>query len=204
MEKGQVRNLTVEGNIYIATKTAAGAIVGYLNQGTKDNPALISNCVSKVNITYTGTNSYANIGGIAGYCNTSSLTNSVIENCVNYGTIKAENGGTVGGILGSMSSCNITIKNCTNYGTITAKNRVGGILGTHDEYNAFAPGDKIINCYNAGEISGKEYVGGIAGIFNGRESNNASTEMTGCYSAGTVTGSGLQQMLQHLQERQRI
>lgn len=190
LEKGQVRNLTVEGNIYIATKTAAGAIVGYLNQGTKDNPALISNCVSKVNITYTGTNSYANIGGIAGYCNTSSLTNSVIENCVNYGTIKAENGGTVGGILGSMSSCNITIKNCTNYGTITAKNRVGGILGTHDEYNAFAPGDKIINCYNAGEISGKEYVGGIAGIFNGRESNNASTEMTGCYSAGTVTGSG--------------
>ena len=57
LEKGQVRNLTVEGNIYIATKTAAGAIVGYLNQGTKDNPALISNCVSKVNITYTGTNS---------------------------------------------------------------------------------------------------------------------------------------------------
>ncbi len=189
LEKGQVRNLTVEGNIYIATKTSAGAIVGYLNQGTKDNPALISNCVSKVNITYTGTNSYANIGGIAGYCNTSSLTNSVIENCVNYGTIKAENGGTVGGILGSMSSCNITIKNCTNYGTITAKNRVGGILGTHDEYNAFAPGDKIINCYNAGKISGQEYAGGIAGIFNGKASNNASTELTGCYSAGTVAGS---------------
>ena len=78
--------------------------MGYLYQGTTDAPARVTGCTSKVNITYTGTNTSASIGGLVGYCNTNKISNTVIENCVNHGTIKAENGGTVGGIIGSMSS----------------------------------------------------------------------------------------------------
>lgn len=186
LAKGTISNLTVAGNITMSTKTAAGAIVGYLYQGTADSPAKISNCVSKVDITYTGTNTSALIGGIAGYSNTGSLSNTVIENCVNYGTIKAENGGGVGGIIGSMISCNIYVKNSTNYGDITAKTNVGGILGNYNEYNPQRPACKIIACYNAGVVKGQTNVGGIAGYFKGNKSNNAEVEIKDCYSAGDV------------------
>lgn len=186
--KGRISNLTVEGTITMSTKTSAGAIVGYLYQGTADVPARISNCVSKVDITYTGTNSYASIGGIAGYSNTSRLSNTVIENCVNYGTIKAENGGGAGGIIGSMSSGNICVQNSTNYGDITARTNVGGILGNHNEYNPQGPGCKITACYNAGTITGQTNVGGIAGYYKGKKSNEAAVEITDCYAAGAVNG----------------
>lgn len=185
----RISSLTVEGTIIMSTKTAAGAVVGYLYQGTTDAPARVAGCTSKVNITYTGTNTSASIGGLVGYCNTNKISNTVIENCVNHGTIKAENGGTVGGIIGSMSSRNICVQNSTNYGDITAKTNVGGILGSHNEYYPQDPGCKIISCYNAGTITGQTNAGGIAGVFKGNTSNDAGVEITDCYSAGTVNGS---------------
>ena len=185
----RISSLTVEGTIIMSTKTAAGAVVGYLYQGTTDAPARVAGCTSKVNITYTGTNTSASIGGLVGYCNTNKISNTVIENCVNHGTIKAENGGTVGGIIGSMSSRNICVQNSTNYGDITAKTNVGGILGSHNEYYPQDPGCKIISCYNAGTITGQTNAGGIAGVFKGNTSNDAGVEITDCYSAVTVNGS---------------
>ena len=83
----RISSLTVEGTIIMSTKTAAGAVVGYLYQGTTDAPARVAGCTSKVNITYTGTNTSASIGGLVGYCNTNKISNTVIENCVNHGTI---------------------------------------------------------------------------------------------------------------------
>lgn len=55
----RISSLTVEGTIIMSTKTAAGAVVGYLYQGTTDAPARVAGCTSKVNITYTGTNTSA-------------------------------------------------------------------------------------------------------------------------------------------------
>ena len=185
----RISNLTVEGTIMMSTKSSAGAIVGYLYQGTAEAPARVSNCVSKVNITYTGSASSASIGGIAGYSYTSRVSNTVIENCVNYGTIKAENGGAIGGIIGSMISGNIYVQNSTNYGDVTGKKNVGGILGNHDEYYPQGPGCKIVSCYNAGVVTGQTNVGGIAGYYKGRKSNEAAVEITDCYSAGAVNGS---------------
>ena len=185
--KGQISNVTVEGQIQTGTKTAAGGIVGYLNNGTVAEPAKISNCISRVDITSDSVSTGANVGGIAGYSNATSAINTTIENCISYGTLKADQGGSVGGILGSMSGCNITIQNCTNYGDITAKNYVGGILGAYNQSYVRDPANKILNCYNAGAVSGQQYVGGIVGYFKGNKSSNATGEATGCYSAGRVS-----------------
>lgn len=183
---GQIKNLTVEGNIYASTATHAGGIAGMLKENA-GKTVLISNCVSKVNITFTGTSNYVYAGGIVGYCGANSDTSTnVIENCSYYGTITAENGSCVGGILGAMINRNVTIKNSTNYGTITAKNNVGGILGIHNESSPKAPAGRILGCYNAGTVSGQTNVGGIAGCFKGKTTNDAVVEMSGCYSAGDV------------------
>ena len=148
---------------------------------------LISNCVSKVNITFTGTSNYVYAGGIVGYCGANSDTSTnVIDNCSYYGTITAKNGSCAGGILGAMTNRNVTIKNSSNYGTVIAKNNVGGILGIHNEASSKAPAGKIIDCYNAGSVSGQTNVGGIAGCFKGKAANNAGVEMSGCYSGGEI------------------
>ena len=183
---GQIKNLTVEGNIYASTATHAGGIAGMLKENA-GKTVLISNCVSKVNIAFTGTSNYVYAGGIVGYCGANSDTSTnVIENCSYYGTITAENGSCIGGILGAMINRNVTIKNSTNYGTITAKNNVGGILGIHNESSPKAPAGKILGCYNAGTVTGQTNVGGIAGCFKGKTANDAVVEMSGCYSAGDV------------------
>ena len=173
MAKGKICNLTVDGDIFLKTKTSSGAIVGYLNMGTADAPAEISNCVSYVDITYTGTSTSANIGGIAGYAYASSASNTVIKDCMNYGAIKAENGGNVGGILGDMISHNITIKNCTNYGEVSANQKAGGILGNYSAGYRPSPAPEIIGCYNAGTITANQYAGGIAGYYKGGTSGIA-------------------------------
>lgn len=187
---GQIKNLTVEGNIYASTATHAGGIAGMLKENA-GKTVLISNCVSKVNITFTGTSNYVYAGGIVGYCGANSDTSTnVIDNCSYYGTITAKNGSCAGGILGAMTNRNVTIKNSTNYGTITAKNNVGGILGIHNESSPKAPAGKILGCYNAGTVSGQTNVGGIAGCFKGKTTNDAVVEMSGCYSAGDVLSTG--------------
>lgn len=183
---GQIKNLTVEGNISASTATHAGGIAGMLKENAGKN-VLISNCVSKVNITFTGTSNYVYAGGIVGYCGANSDTSTnVIDNCSYYGTITAENGSCAGGILGAMTNRNVTIKNSSNYGTVIAKNNVGGILGIHNESSPKAPAGRILGCYNAGTVSGQTNVGGIAGCFKGKTTNDAVVEMSGCYSAGDV------------------
>lgn len=186
MAKGKICNLTVDGDIFLKTKTSSGAIVGYLNMGTADAPAEISNCISYVDITYTGTSTSANIGGIAGYAYASSASNTVIKDCMNYGAIKAENGGNVGGILGDMISHNITIKNCTNYGEVSANQKAGGILGNYSAGYRPSPAPEITGCYNAGTITANQYAGGIAGYYKGDTADSEIAKITDCYSAGTV------------------
>lgn len=187
---GQIKNLTVEGNIYASTATHAGGIAGMLKENA-GKTVLISNCVSKVNITFTGTSNYVYAGGIVGYCGANSDTSTnVIENCSYYGTITAKNGSCAGGILGAMTNRNVTIKNSSNYGTVIAKNNVGGILGIHNESSPKAPAGRILGCYNAGTVSGQTNVGGIAGCFKGKTTNDAVVEMSGCYSAGDVLSTG--------------
>ena len=187
---GQIKNLTVEGNIYASTATHAGGIAGMLKENA-GKTVLISNCVSKVNITFTGTSNYVYAGGIVGYCGANSDTSTnVIDNCSYYGTITAKNGSCAGGILGAMTNRNVTIKNSSNYGTVIAKNNVGGILGIHNESSPKAPAGKILGCYNAGTVSGQTNVGGIAGCFKGKTTNDAVVEMSGCYSAGDVLSTG--------------
>jgi len=120
-----IKNVQVDGYIKLNNGYAAGILameVIYLNN--QMTPTLITNCTSMVNIeTF-----YGNIGGIAGI-----VTNAIIENCVNMGTLSVNNSFTyvdyfpvyIGGI----------VANCSNNQHRTTPN-------------------KIINCINVGNITG--------------------------------------------------
>jgi len=172
---GTVKDLTVEGSIRGGQYT--GGIVGYsTGNATKyPNGATISNCVSYVDITATRF-----IGGITGYLagNVSPYT-SLIEYCMNYGTIASSTSGDyIGGIVGNASGT-MGVKYCGNEGNVSGGDSVGGVVG-----NGSMP---ITGCYNAGNVTGSSAntnVGGIVGFTN--NANNST--ITDCYNIGNITG----------------
>ncbi len=144
--KATVKNLTVSGNGFDtatigSTEYGGALIVGHANQSTIKNcvamgnisgthnvagivvrlqDAVINRCTNEANIT----GSYSKIGGIATLIQNSE-TGSVIEGCVNKGTItstaRGEDG--VGGIVGWVgypNVDNIKVIDNENKGTITA------------------------------------------------------------------------------------
>ena len=169
--KVEIKNLTVEGNIYLtSTKSVSNAysagVVGYANYTN------LTNVHSKVNITVkrvAGTWSY--VGGIAGYCG-----NGTITNCSNTGTINSW--GAVGGIVGKVSASTIT--GCYNSGSITAQNSYAAGIAAEFQ-NASCT---VSACYNTGLVTGNaNYTGGVVGkATNGTIAN--------CFNAGAVNGNG--------------
>lgn len=142
---GRIKNLTVEGEIIVSgakLPKAAGFVSNLGNKG------IIENCINRVNITVTGTNSYY-VGGIVGDC----LAQASIENCENYGTIS----GTlaVGGIVGTAQT-NSTIRNCYSTSNIDATTSTkGSILGNNENGNLVT----LENCYYLNTVG----IGGVAG-----------------------------------------
>lgn len=86
--------------------------------------AQIKSCINTGSIIHTAVDmGYNQIGGIIG-----TSTNSIIENCINYGTI-ITNGDNyrIGGIIGADN--NNQIQNCINVGIIiSTSERIGGIV----------------------------------------------------------------------------
>ena len=112
-----------------------------------------------------------NVGGIAGYLEDSSITNSG-----NSGNLPApQASGSVGGIVGFTR--NGQISTCYNTGEITdgSDANVGGIVGMSEASSS------IRDCYNVGAVHGGKFNGGIAGLAIGTYCY--------CYNTGTVTGS---------------
>lgn len=182
---GRIKNLTVEGEIIVSgaiNPKAAGFVSNLGNKG------IIENCINRVNITVTGTNSYY-VGGIVGDC----LAQASIENCENYGTIS----GTlaVGGIVGFFENAtDVTISNCINYGNINGTKLVGGIAGNAASKNS--KGEiinekiKISKCYNRGKIEGTaSFIGGIIGNteFDIEDCKNLA-EIKGIAAVGGIVG----------------
>ena len=136
----------------------------------------IKNCVNFGNITSTANDC---VGGIAG----STKNTGKIENCYNYGDIKAR--GKAAGIVGQ---ANKLIENCLNYGDVSGTWALGGIVG----YTTSADNVRIVGCVNFGYINASSTgVGGIFGILEtkGDTSVPGRATITGCVNNGSVKGS---------------
>ena len=155
----------------------AGGIVGVI-ASSKNN--LVIGCKNYGAVKQTVEGVYYT-GGIAG----SILTNTVVANCENHGTVTAlsgetwpglGNGSTAGGIAASSAGY---VSGCSNDGAVTAGMYVGGIVGQN------LSGAVVESCYNAGPVAGNSDVancalGGIAG-------DSSSAVLNKCYNVGTCT-----------------
>ncbi len=169
VQKGEIKNLTLSGEVTTDIATPLGGIVNRLEN------SIIDNCVNEVNIT-NNFGSYA-VGGIVSWIYGNESSESKIINCVNKGTING--GAVVGGILGSYQGGNLIIENIFNEGEVinNVGTTIGGIIGAMD-------GDvvnlEMNNCHNNNEIKGStaKNIGGLIGntIVGNININNSSNE----------------------------
>ena len=207
---GYANNSTISNCVNKALIAGAysntGGVVGYLNGTT-----IVEKCKNEAAITTTGTNTtstqyyggvvgYANtnstikdcmntgnvtagysIGGIVGYMNSASVSDSQ-----NTGTITSLYSGSnygVGGVVGHVTVAASVISNCSNYGDIvmtsltTTKNasNAGGIVGFANT------GVTVTSCFNTGNLTSQSgSTGGIVGQATGSKFSN-------CYNRGDIT-----------------
>lgn len=150
----------------------AGIVATVYDNG-EDATAFIVNCYNTATLAfnYTGEDydASANIGGIVGYVDINSSSNSSAEvtftifNCYNTGNI----------VVNSTTSANFF--------------NVGGIIGNVILYNS---NSLIRNCYNAGEITvtflpdattDKNHIGGICGSYDVNYGTKNSVAITDCF-----------------------
>ena len=156
----EVLNCTFAGSVSSDNHPYTGGIVG-------DNVyGYVADCINNGTVT----SSQDKVGGIIGNNQVAQTSDepvsgksSIIERCVNNGSISGRNssgGDYVGGIVGMSSwsfdkSYTGAIRDCLNSGTISGS-VAGGIVGNLETAT------KVENCLNIGTISGT-LVGGIAG-----------------------------------------
>src|SRR5574344_1895901 len=130
-----IKNLSVSGNI---TSTAAhvGLLVGR-------NIGQIIHCISAGSAS-----GNSNVGGIAGTCGGSSITQ-----CVNKAELSSTSA-NIGGITGGSGSSNVT--DCFTEGTVKSSNstttNTAGIVGYISESNFGTDDSNIKNCLNMGQV----------------------------------------------------
>ena len=133
----------------------------------------IINCVNFGNVTSTANDC---VGGIAG----STKNTGKIENCYNYGTVKAR--GKAAGIAGQ---ANKPIIGCVNYGNVSGTWALGGVVG----FVATDATVTITNCVNNGNITATSTgIGGILGIYYNAATGTGNVTITGCVNNGSVKG----------------
>ncbi len=196
---GTVKYLTLSNSFFNGYQDVGG-VVGSLNNGT------IKNCTSYATVC-----GAMSIGGIAGYCSSGTIIDSVynIFDCYNMGTVSGAAG--VGGIIGvcensSVYGCanngnvigtsmnvggivglceNSLVSGCINNVNVSGEGFVGGVVGHND-------GSTVKDCYSDNcTVSGRNSVGGIVGYINFNATvsrcNNAS-DVSGIYQVGGVVG----------------
>ncbi|MBO5867284.1 MAG: hypothetical protein J6Q54_00055, partial [Oscillospiraceae bacterium] len=120
---GTVKNFTIYGEVTLSSidhPYTAGVI------GSATGDAVVSGITSYVNVTLKeGSHGVNWVGGLIGYVN----ANTLVENCVWYGTLdldvyRAQDG--VGGLIGKANAqFTGTIRNCAAYGTIRTAYKSG-------------------------------------------------------------------------------
>jgi len=135
----------------------------------------ITGCtVSGITITAIGYGNYDDVGGVAGFCE-----NSIISNCWFRGTVAGFDGYqmiAVGGIvgnkyLGMIDNCYAVgdIQSNEGYGSLLTTSACGGIVG-------YSIGS-INNCYHIGTLSGSALLTGI---------NGGAGSLYNCYHSGSI------------------
>lgn len=189
-----VENLTVDGQLVVDMQYQTAPMSRYYAGGVIGSAkgSNIDHIINDVDITVENDpNSYAQ-GVVAGvvtyssyYSDNSNITDTVISNCENRGTITG--GYDAGGVCEKTGS-NVTVKNCINTGTVTSlRGRAGGIT-------CYGSGTTVEDSANLVTISGLKGAGGIAYRFE--FSHSTSAERSGrwagiirnCYNAGTING----------------
>lgn len=169
---GTIKNLTSSGKF-----SMSGIVANLSNNG------LIENCTNTATVT---SDTYSPLGGVC-----AKMEDSIIDRCVNKGSVKVEKSGeaiSLGGICGSATG---VIKNSTNYASVDYKEVksndycfVGGILGT--TIYAASVETHFFNCINIGDVSGnKESASGIGGILGRASVINTSVYMFNCVNMGS-------------------
>lgn len=171
---GTIKNLTSSGKF-----SMSGIVANLSNNG------LIENCTNTATVT---SDTYSPLGGVC-----AKMEDSVIDGCVNKGSVNIKKSGTyisLGGICGSATG---VIKNSTNYASVVYTEEksndscyIGGILGT-TKINADLD-TYLYNCINIGDISGnEETTSGIGGILGDAYVINSSVYMQNCVNMGNAS-----------------
>lgn len=168
---GTIKNLTSSGKF-----SMSGIVANLSNNG------LIENCTNTATVT---SDTYSPLGGVC-----AKMEDSVIDGCVNKGSVNIKKSGTfisLGGICGSATG---VIKNSTNYASVVYTEEksndscyIGGILGT-TKIDASID-TELYNCINIGDVSGNEdTTSGIGGILGDAYVISCSVKMQNCVNMG--------------------
>ncbi|WP_419766973.1 beta strand repeat-containing protein [Arcobacter sp.] len=156
----------------------------YINRGGENyvglfgitiNAATISN-VGLTNVDITG--KYG-VGGLVGWNESSTITNSYVTGKVSGDTF-------VGGLVGVHESSTITNSYAT--GAVSGNFNVGGLVGGDNNTNS-----SITNSYATGKVSGNNNVGGLVGDYESSTITNSywdidTTEQTSGVGLGSSAG----------------
>ena len=138
-----IENLSISGDTVATTGQYAGGILGYARE------TLIKNCNNNCNIYVN--NNKANAGGLVGYGEYITITNSLNAGNITSSSSYSSSYSYSGGIVGYGNS---TITNSYNAGNISAPSsyRAGGVVG-------YGTG-QISNCYYRDDCGGNNTYGG--------------------------------------------
>lgn len=204
VSSGIIKNVVMDPTCSIACNFTGnknvrlGGIIGTYNVNYPNHP--VANVVTMANVAFegntTGNKGILYMGGIVGAISPSTEYDTVVKNCVNYGSLinygVTSGDSTIGGVLGGVYAVPFIktsyILNCFNYGpiTITGTSKyffVGGVIGNNRYIS-------LSNCVSAGAISSDSgYKGGIVGeIFSNRNITHCLwTDDVGC---GKASGRG--------------
>ena len=160
-----IKNVVLDESCSISSTVAdTGSISGYYHLST------IEGVVNMASVTFNGSTSELNLGGIVGRF----LSSSTIRNCVNYGPVThygVSNGiSNIGGIVGNSAGSSIkSVLNCANYGTIMHNGKSIGLYMGDIVGNSYSGTIVVENCVSGGRIlnlkqaSGNNYIGTVVG-----------------------------------------
>ncbi|MBO5868675.1 MAG: leucine-rich repeat protein, partial [Oscillospiraceae bacterium] len=134
VRNGVVKNFTIYGDVKLNSKRDyIGGVIGSACGSDAESGSVISGITSYVNVTLGGNAHGSNrVAGLIGYVN----HNTLVENCIWYGTLdldiyRAQDG--VGGLIGNANAQYTgTIRNCAAYGTIRTAYKSGSYVNPSD------------------------------------------------------------------------
>jgi hypothetical protein len=152
----------IVGGVYINATTDNRGLFGYISAtGIVKNVGLVASYLKGGN----------NVGGLIGYSNGGTITNS-------YSTSIVRGASYVGGLVG-YNNTGSTVSNSYSVGAVNGTgNNVGGLAGYNRE-------GMITNSHSTGAVNGTNEVGGLLGKNYGR-----SSTVSNSYSTGAVNGTG--------------